>query len=243
MARVVWRLATWLAHRGIVPCPETGLAPARVGGRKPTRTHGRESACSMSTTHDTVARILDDPGWQRIQVRQRPTCGRCRDRELAHRRESRLSRMRSRSGGRATGVVIVRVPHRNAPTSGGRTPTTPHAPGRAGPWCTRAAQPPGVAVAWVGLTAAGHCSSPHAGEPRSLHVSSGGPVGADRGPASPRDDPRCDPPSHLVDHRERPAGRNRLRSARNPNGKIEPPAGERRACAGRSLRRLTGRVR
>ena len=122
MARVVWRLATWLAHRGIVPCPETGLAPARVGGRKPTRTHGRESACSMSTTHDTVARILDDPGWQRIQVRQRPTCGRCRDRELAHRRESRLSRMRSRSGGRATGVVIVRVPHRNAPTSGGRTP-------------------------------------------------------------------------------------------------------------------------
>jgi hypothetical protein len=202
-----------------------------------------KSACSMSTTHDTVARILDDPGWQRIQVRQRPTCGRCRDRELAHRRESRLSRMRSRSGGRATGVVIVRVSHRNAPTSGGRTPTTPHAPGRAGPWCTRAAQPPGLAVAWVGLTAAGHCSSPHAGEPRSLHVSSGGPVGADRGPAAPRDDPRCDPPSHLVDHRERPAGRNRLRSARNPNGKIEPPAGERRACAGRSLRRLTGRVR
>ena len=120
-------------------------------------------------------------------------------------------------------------PHRNAPTSGGRTPTTPHAPGRAGPWCTRAAQPPGVAVAWVGLTAAGHCSSPHAGEPRSLHVSSGGPVGADRGPAAPRDDPRCDPPSHLVDHRERPgatgSGPRGIRMARsNPQPESVGPA-------------------
>jgi hypothetical protein len=48
-----------------------------------------------------------------------------------------------------------------------------------------------------------------------------GRSGRGRSRAAPRDDPRFDPPSHLVDHRERPAGRNRLRSARHRNGEIE----------------------
>ena len=84
------------------------------------------------------------------------TCGRSRHRERAHRRESRLSRMRSRSSGRATGVVIVRVPHRNTPTSGERTPQLLTRPVEQVPGVREPLSRPDLLWAWGRATAAGH---------------------------------------------------------------------------------------
>jgi hypothetical protein len=149
----VGRLARSPGHR---PMPGNGVSPGEVGGRKPTRTQGRERC--LQHIDDARHRCLH-PGRSRLAGDSSPTAAHLPAVPVIENwltAGNRDSRMRSRSGGRATGVVIVRVPHRNTPTSGGRTPTTPHAPGRTRPWCTRAAQPPGPAMAWVGLTAAGH---------------------------------------------------------------------------------------
>jgi hypothetical protein len=142
-----------------------------------------------------------------------PPAGGARDRELAHRRESRLSHEVP------LGWAGNRCRHRSRPSPkyAHERWKNPHNSSRARSNTSLVYTSRSAARSCYGVGRAYRCgtlSSPHAGEPRSLHVSSA-PVGADRGPAAPRDDPRCDPPSHLVDHRERPAGRNRLRSARH----------------------------
>jgi hypothetical protein len=169
-----------------------------------------------------------------------PPAGGARDRELAHRRESRLSHEVP------LGWAVNRCRHRSRPSpkcahERGRTPTALHAPGRARPWCTGAAQPPGPAVAWGRAYRCGTLSSPHAGEPRSLHVSSGAPVGADRGPlrATIRDSILHRISLTIVNGQpgatgSGPRGTGMVRS--NPSRR------ESLARAG-SLRRLTGRAR
>jgi hypothetical protein len=207
----VGRLARSPGHR---PMPGNGVSPGEVGGRKPTRTQGRERC--LQHIDDARHRCLH-PGRSRLAGDSSPTAAHLPAVPVIENwltAGNRDSRMRSRSGGRATGVVIVRVPHLNTPTSGGKNP---HNSSRARSNTSLVYTSRSAARSCYGVGRAYRCgtlSSPHAGEPRSLHVSSA-PVGADRGLAAPRDDPRCDPPSHLVDHRERPAGRNRLRSARH----------------------------
>lgn len=125
-----------------------------------------------------------------------PPAGGARDRELAHRRESRLSHEVP------LGWAGNRCRHRSRPSPkyAHERWKNPHNSSRARSNTSLVYTSRSAARSCYGVGRAYRCgtlSSPHAGEPRSLHVSSA-PVGADRGPAAPRDDPRCDPPSHLT---------------------------------------------
>jgi hypothetical protein len=115
----VGRLARSPGHR---PMPGNGVSPGEVGGRKPTRTQGRERC--LQHIDDARHRCLH-PGRSRLAGDSSPTAAHLPAVPVIENwltAGNRDSRMRSRSGGRATGVVIVRVPHLNTPTSGGKNP-------------------------------------------------------------------------------------------------------------------------
>jgi len=149
----VGRLARSPGHR---PMPGNGVSPGEVGGRKPTRTQGRERC--LQHIDDARHRCLH-PGRSRLAGDSSPTAAHLPAVPVIENwltAGNRDSRMRSRSGGRSTGVVIVRVPHRNALTSVEEPPqlfTRPveHVPGVREPLSR-----PVLLWRGVGLTAAGH---------------------------------------------------------------------------------------